>query len=239
MKEYFKLNPNREMIVTVITLGLMWAMYYADNNLFKDSMVFPFVSLIFVVLGLCTVLPLFWVFRVTGEGLRGLGITTEKLALSIIFSIILGVWRFIGIREYLSSPDLITTVLFNAFSIWEVMFIYGWLFTRYKRAFGKIPAVVLTAASVGIYHIGTLSIHNILLLCLSVIVCGIFYMISGNIFTLWPLYWAIGCSASTLKSGMHFPVEMVYLSMVTLLIQLFIIIGFSIKNRPSAKSGLS
>ena len=62
--------------------------------------------------------------------------------------------------------------------------------------------------------------------CLTVAVCGGFYAISENIFTLWPVYWAIGCSASTLSSGMRFPVKMVYISAATLVIQMIIIFLF-------------
>ncbi|RKM59178.1 hypothetical protein D6855_09725 [Butyrivibrio sp. CB08] len=222
---------NKEIVAAVASLLLMWIGYYGDNNLFKDNMIYTLlVSLLMIIIGLCTLLPVIWVTRVTKEGLQGLGVTTKKLGLALLFSVVLGAWRFIGIREYLNGPDVINTILFNAFSIWEVMFIFGWLFTRYKRAFGKVAAVLLTALSVGIYHIGTLGMLEIGKLCLTVAICGVFYAISENIFTLWPIYWAIGCSASTLSSGMSFPVEMVYISAITLIIQLVIILFLARKS---------
>ncbi len=227
-----KCKHRKETGAALASLLLMWIGYYADNNLFKDNMLFTLVvSLLLIIIGLCTLLPVIWVTRITNEGIQGLGITTKKPVISLIFSVILGAWRFVGIMKYLDSPDLINTILFNAFSIWEVMFIFGWLFTRYRRAFGKIPAVFLTALSVGVYHIGTLSVPDIAKLCLTVAVCGGFYAISENIFTLWPFYWAIGCSASTLSSGMSFPVEMVYISAATLIIQVFIIFMLSRRNK--------
>ena len=227
-----KHNLSKELGVALASLLFMWIGYYADNNLFEDNMIFTLVvSLLLIIMGLCTVLPVIWVTRITNEGIRGLGITTKKLGLSLVFSVILGAWRFIEITEYLDSPDLIKTILFNAFSIWEVMFIFGWLFTRYKRAFGKIAAVFFTALSVGIYHIGTLGIFEIGKLCLVVAVCGMFYAISENIFTVWPVYWAIGCSASTLSSGMSFQTEMVYISATTLIIQVFIIFFLGRKTK--------
>ena len=58
--------------------------------------------------------------------------------------------------------------IYNALSIWEVIFLYGWLFTRFEKSFGKIIAVLLTAISVGLYHTGTLPVQNILYLCVCV-----------------------------------------------------------------------
>lgn len=78
-------------------------------------------------------------------------------------------------------------------------YIFGWLFTRYTKAFGKIGAVILTALSVGIYHIGSLPVVNNSYLILCVLICGICLSITDNIFTLWPIYWVIGCSASVLR----------------------------------------
>jgi membrane protease YdiL (CAAX protease family) len=89
-------------------------------------------------------------------------------------------------------------------SIWEVFFLFSWLFTRYESSFGKIPAILLTALSVGLYHIGTLKSENIIYLVFCVFILAICFSITKNIFTLWPLYWTIGCSASTLRSGMEF-----------------------------------
>ena len=217
----------KELIAVTVSLLIMWAGYYADNNLFSGNVLFSLiVSLILIIIGLCTVFPLIWVNRITGEGISGLGIKKKRLAVSLGLSSLLAIWRFIEIREYLGSKALMTTILFNAFSIWEVLFIFGWLFTRYKRAFGKIPAIILTAVSVGIYHIGTLSPSRIAFLCLTVAICGIFYALTENIFTLWPIYWTIGCSASTLGSGMEFTMEMVYLSAITMIVQTMIIICF-------------
>ena len=69
----------KELMMAVMSLLLMWAGYYADNNLFSGNILFSLiVSMIFIILGLCTVFPLIWVTRITGEGIEGLGITKKK-----------------------------------------------------------------------------------------------------------------------------------------------------------------
>jgi len=165
------------------------------------------VSLLGTVILLCVVFPVYWVTRVTDEGIEGLGITGRNLPLAVIFSLLLCLWRFSEIREFIGQPFFISSILFNALSIWEVLFIFGWLYTRYKRSFRELPAILLTSLSVGIYHIGTLETDRIISLCVVIIVCGVFYGITNSIFTVWPIYWAVGCSASTLSSSMRFSME--------------------------------
>jgi hypothetical protein len=96
------------------------------------------------------------------------------------------------------------------------------MFTRYTKAFGKIMAVILTALSVGIYHIGSLPTANILYLMFCIFLCGICFAITDNIFTLWPIYWAIGCSASVLRGygSEMFGWEMVIAMGIMLFLQL-------------------
>lgn len=219
------MNNRKELAATVVTVFIMWAAYYADNNLIGDNMILSLlVSLLGTVILLCVVFPVYWVTRVTDEGIEGLGITGRNLPLAVIFSLLLCLWRFSEIREFIGQPFFISSILFNALSIWEVLFIFGWLYTRYKRSSGELPAILLTSISVGIYHIGTLETDRIISLCVVIIVCGVFYGITNSIFTVWPIYWAVGCSASTLSSSMRFSMEMVYLAAITLFIQIIIIV---------------
>lgn len=223
-EELIKFQPGSEVLVAVITLLIMWAGYYGDINTFAGNELYGLVvSMGLIVLTLCVGFPAWWVIVRQKEGLSGLGITTKKWGLALVIGLVLAFWRFLQLRAYIGQEGFVTTLLYNGLSIWEVMFIFGWLFTRYQKAFGKLPAILLTAASVGIYHIGTLTVSGILSLCIVIIICGIGYAITSNIFTLWPVYWTIGCSASTLASGMEFPDEMVPLSAIVLLIQIVII----------------
>lgn len=223
-EELVKFQPSREVLIAVISLFIMWAGYYGDNNTFAGNELYGLVvSMGLIVLTLCVGFPAWWVIVHQKEGLSGLGITNKKWGLAIVIGLALAFWRFLQLRIYIGQEDFVTTLLYNGLSIWEVMFIFGWLFTRYQKAFGKLPAIVLTAVSVGLYHVGTLSVSDILSLCVVIIICGIGFAITNNIFTLWPVYWTIGCSASTLASGMKFPDEMVPLAAIVLCIQIVII----------------
>lgn len=162
-----------------------------------------------------------------------LGITTKRLWISILFSICLSIWSGLELIKYVNNPNFINTILFNALCCWEVLFIFGWMFTRFNKSFGILPACILTAIGVGIYHIGSLPLKNIIYLMFCIFVCSIFYAISENIFTLWPLYWAVGTSSSTLKGGMEFPVEMIFMAIILFILQLLgvFIIGLRSKKK--------
>lgn len=229
---WFRFEPQKELILAVVSLLWMWFSYYTSEKVFADSMLYTIiVSILLTMIGVCIILPVWWVAIHKKEGIVGLGITTKNLGYALLFAILLGGWRFLEIRQFVGNPNLLNSLLFNGLAIWEVMFIFGWLMTRYERSFGKLPAIVLTAVSVGIYHIGTLTTENILRLCLVICVCGICYMITENIFTLWPVYWPIGCSASTLRSGMSFPTELIVMSAIILMIQILIIIIFAYRAK--------
>ena len=201
VRDNLKFNFTGETLIAIITLLLMWAGYYVDNQKFFENSVTWTVGIwgIGGIVILNVLFPAWWVVLKNKEGFTGMGITNKKIGLALILGILLGGWRFFELIPYLKDTGTVRVILFNALSIWEVCFIFCWLFTRYTKAFGKIGAVVLTALSVGIYHIGSLSAANILYLMLCVFVSGVCFSITDNIFTLWPIYWVVGCSASVLR----------------------------------------
>lgn len=221
-KKLFKFEPKRELLLVILSLLWLWLVYYLDRHVYAENSFFQlFISLIMTTLFICFIFPIWWICLHNNEGLSGLGITTKRFGISILLSLCLSIWRGFELVGYFNNPNFINTVLFNALCIWEVLFIYGWMYTRFNKSFGKVPACIFTAMSVGIYHIGTLSVKSIMYLMLCIVVCSICYSITENIFTLWPLYWAVGTSSSTLKSGMEFPSEMIILAIILLVLQTF------------------
>lgn len=228
--QIIKFEPSKEVLIAILSVFILWAGYYGAENVFGDDMLMVFlISVLGIMIMLCIAFPVWWIAVHQKEGIAGLGITINKIGLSLVCALALGAWRFLELKQYIGQEGFVINLLFNGLAIWEVVFIYGWLFTRFDKAFGKVPAILLTAISVGIYHIGTLSINNILYLCLTIVICASVYAITSNLFTLWPIYWTIGCSASTLRSGMVFEKELVVMSAVILAIQIIIIAVMQIR----------
>ena len=201
IRDNSKFDFTGETLITIVTLLLMWAGYYVDNHgFFEGNMIWEIgIWGIGGIVILNVIIPAWWIVLKKREGFAGMGITTKKIGLALLLGMLLGGWRFFELIPYLKDEGIVRVILFNLLSIWEVCFIFCWLFTRYIKAFGKIGAVILTALSVGMYHIGSLPVVNILYLMLCIFVCGICFSITDNIFTLWPIYWVVGCSASVLR----------------------------------------
>lgn len=213
-----KRKPQKELIIVIATLLLMWLFYYLDRHNCPYAW-FPALTVVLMI-GFCVGFPAYWIAIHNKEGFSGLMITTKKLLPALGIGILLAVWRGFELIPQLHNDNLLNTVLFNMLCIWEACFIYCWMYTRYERSFGKIAACILTALSVGLYHVGSLPAKNILYLMLCILICAICISFTHNIFTVWPLYWLVGCSASTLAGGMTFPFEAVILAAAVLVIQL-------------------
>jgi hypothetical protein len=224
-RELIKFNFKGETLLSIVTLLLMWVGYYIDNHGFFESNMIWTIGIwgIGGIVILDVVFPAWWIVIKKREGFAGMGITTKKIGLTLLLGTLLGVWRFFELLPYLKDDGFFRVILFNLLSIWEVCFIFCWLFTRYIKAFGKAGAVILTALSVGLYHVGSLPVNNILYLMFCVFICGICFSITDNIFTLWPIYWIVGCSASVLRGygSDMFGWDMVMVMGIGLLLQLF------------------
>ncbi|MDO5558290.1 MAG: hypothetical protein Q4F95_01695 [Oscillospiraceae bacterium] len=193
-----------ETILAFISVFVMWGGYYADNrHIFGDSMIFTFIWGIGVVAGLNVCFPAWWIVIKKGEGFAGMGITLKNIGPALIFSAALGAIRFNDLytaSKGIEFKNILPVLIFNLLSIWEVCFLFSWLFTRYKNAFGKWAAALLTVVSVCIYHIGSLPLRQLLTLMAYVFLCALCFAVTENIFTLWPVYWVVGCSASVIRA---------------------------------------
>lgn len=224
VRDNLRFNFTGETLIAFVTLLLMWAGYYVDHQKFVENNMVWEVGIwgIGCIVIMDVLFPAWWIVLKKREGFAGMGITTKKIVLALFLGILLGAWRFLELIPNLNNDGIVRVILFNFLSIWEVCFIFCWLFTRYMKAFGKLGAIILTALSVGIYHIGSLSVNNILYLMLCVFICAICFSITNNIFTLWPIYWSVGTSASVLRGygSDMFGWDMVMVMGIALLLQL-------------------
>lgn len=232
-----KFNFTGETLIAIITIFIMWAGYYIDNHGFFEGNLIWEVGIwgigVIIIMNVC--FPAWWIVKIKGEGFAGMGITTKRLGLALLLGILLGGWRFIELIPYLNDAGLVRVVIFNLLSIWEACFLFGWLFTRFTKAFGKIAAVILTAVGEGIYHIGTYPSDKIIYLVLCLCICGICFATTDNIFTVWPIYWISGCSASVMKGyGSEIITwELVVLMGAVLIIQLLYLTILAIRMKKS------
>jgi len=165
---------------------------------------FSFFAVYAVTAIAAVLLPAFYVMLVRGEEPSHLGVTTRRCWTALLISGLLGAALFPGLRAELSKhagATLAPQLLYNGVLLWEPFFVFGWLQLRFERAFGIIPAIVLTALAVTIYHVGSLPAQYLP----SMILFGVFncfvFRLTTNLLAIWPLYFAVASAIGTLQGN--------------------------------------
>lgn len=157
----FRWQPSRETLVAliagVVVLGLSAAMIPFEK-LSWISIAIRDVGQIFIV-GI--LFPLVYIQR-SGKGWAEFGFSFKKWPILLPINLVLGVLLFF---MFLSESPPPADFRLNAPTIWsaayvmlalcfELVFFYAFLRTLCERAFGIVPAIILTALFYAFHHIG-------------------------------------------------------------------------------------
>lgn len=74
--------------------------------------------------------------------------------------------------------------------IFEMTFIYGYLRASFEKAFGIIPAIVLTSAFYSFHHAG-FQPEFLHLFFVGLMYCSVYY-ITQNLLIIFPFFWGVG-----------------------------------------------
>lgn len=219
-------RPGRDTAWALLSIPLMWLCYWL-NTQFTASQ--PIVAtLIFFVVGnlvVSTALPAWVVTRVAGEGWAGLGFTRRRLWLALLVTAVLG---FGSLQQYLAAAqragvDPLEHLAYNLVILWEPLFVYGWLQLRFTRAFGWLPAIVLTALGFAAYHIGSVPPETLLVFAITGVVYAAFMALTRNLWSLFPLAAGVSSGIGTLQSGLSFTWSVAAVGVVVLIAQAVIL----------------
>lgn len=205
-------KPRQDTLVAIATLLAFWPIYYVNAT--TDSIGTGLLFLLVGNLFLNVLLPVYYVVVVRNEALSNVGITTtgwtRALGLSVLLTVVF-VWDLVSTAEGIPTSKLIPHVIAMGLVFWEPFFVHGWLQIRYERAFGPVPAIVLTGASFGLYHLGTYPLEGVLFLAgAGIFFAFVFRIVYRNLLVLWPLSWAVAASIGTLDGGFLFDWEFVF-----------------------------
>jgi len=222
--KWFSYSPNKELIIVVFTELLMIAGYYASCNLIPTEFGLIGVFLLFGIainLFLNVIFPVWWVNFHNKEPLSALGITKQKIFVSLIINIACSLMISITLITLLSEVEnAVSHFVFNFIIFWEPFFVYCWLQLRYEKYFGIIPGMFLAALSFMAYHIGTFPSEFLLPLFLSGLFYAIIFRITKNILIIWPFSFAMGSFIGTLQFNAGFNWEQVMLWSIILAVQI-------------------
>ncbi|MBO4496514.1 MAG: CPBP family intramembrane metalloprotease [Clostridiales bacterium] len=125
-----------------------------------------------------------------------MGLSKKKWKLSLILDVIfaaglLAVFLKEQIPEnILSVSNLYAAVYILTAGIFEMLFIYGFLRMSFEKAFGIVPAILLTSAFYSFHHAG-FQPEFLHLFLVGLMYCSVFY-ITKNLLIMFPFFWAVG-----------------------------------------------
>ena len=195
----FRFQPNKSTIVSFATglsiIFLSTAMLFINGSQIEtimDILLRDFL-MIFIV-GFC--FPLLYVLAKEEHPYATLGITKHRLktslALNVFFAILLLLIFFLGNGEVIiiSYKSLFAISYILIAGIFEMVCIYGFMRYYFERAFGIVPAILLTALFYSLHHAG-FQPEFLKLFFVGIMYCSVFY-ITRNIFIIFPFFWGVG-----------------------------------------------
>jgi len=194
-----KFKPDKTT-VTAFAIGiaiivLSFAMTLFDGSEIETVMHIVFRDFLMIfVMGFC--LPILYVRRNEPTKYEVLGFTKRKLKISLILNVLFSV---LLLAQFVFSADAPISISINIIfaityifvaGIFEMICIYGFIRHYLERAFGIIPAILLTALIYSFHHAG-FQPEFLELFFVGILYCSVFY-ITRNIFIIFPFFWGVG-----------------------------------------------
>lgn len=158
IKILFKFKPEKE---TLIAFGLFFACIGVATlaSMFTETPLFVLFYQGVLVLGICIFFPLWYIGIRNKQSLSTIGLTMEgwekALLVGLIFVIFSVPWRIVGKDLPLPATDALiyTSIALVMSTLFEEVFFRGFLQTRFEKAFGIFPAIVLSGLTFSLYHL--------------------------------------------------------------------------------------
>ncbi len=199
MNKLFRFNFTKETAVAfyagagMIFLSLIMLLFGGDS-FFDKAMSFVLRDLL-MIFGLGVVFVSLYVGK-KEEGMKAIGFTGRKTVLSLVLDFVFAAGllamflkdeRPTGILEI---KNLYAATYILVAGIFEMTFIYGYLRASFEKAFGIIPAILLTSAFYSFHHAG-FQPEFLHLFLVGLMYCSVYY-ITQNLLIIFPFFWGVG-----------------------------------------------
>lgn len=192
-------DPGLDTLLAFATLLAFWGCYWAGSTVHS-------AFLIGGILVFGTLVPAWVVLRQRAEGLEGLGITRRFLLISLLVSAVLGAGSAYQLFSLAAEMGVLVLphLIGNLLVLWEPLFVFGWLFLRWERAFGWLPAIFLVGVGFALQHVGSVPLPVAISFGAFAVAFGIVFAIVRNLAILWPLFYPVASGIGTLQSKVIF-----------------------------------
>lgn len=204
-----RFKPTKELlIVPFLFLGVVGALSAATFLATSSNGGLYFI--LYAILGAAifgVIAPAFWELVKNKGTIENLGITKKNLGIGIGIQVLLSL-----VLYYQQLPLMLENVVWEKFiplvalaltiGFFEAIFWRGWMIQKLEKSFGTITAVILASGLYSVYHIGYgMKWDEMFFLFFIGLMFAIVYVITRNVFALWPLFQPIGQLITISKDG--------------------------------------
>ncbi len=193
--KFIHFNIDKENLIGM-TNGLGIILLSCFMTVFKNEIAHIILRDILMILVLGFFFPLYYTTIVNKKPISVLGIKKDKIIFSLIINFIaalmlLAMFIFKNEQPVSFSKNSFFAVTYIIIAgIFEMVAIYGFLRYEMERAFGILPAIIITAAFYSLHHAG-FQPEFIKLFFVGMMYVMVFY-ITKNIFCIFPFFWGVG-----------------------------------------------
>ena len=209
MKSLFRFKVTKDTGVAVIAgavmivLSLLMIPFGGDS--IRDNVISFILRDLLMIFGLGVVFVSLYVEKKGAEAIAELGFTKKKWILSLIINVVLAsgllaIFLKDEVPENIASlKNLYGATYILVAGIFEMTFIYGFLRMSFEKAFGIIPAIIMTSAFYSLHHAG-FQPEFLHLFLVGLMYCSVFY-ITKNMLVIFPFFWGVGALWDVLVSS--------------------------------------
>lgn len=199
-------QPSRGTAAALATEAGMIIAYSIIGKNSNNMGVAALVGLLIVPI-LAVAIPVWWTTMVERQGLGSLGITAHHWLPSIILGLglsLLTIVPLLSATRVTPAPERwLPMAAAGAVSLFEPLFIFGWLQLRFEKDFGALPAILLAALGFSLYHIGYLP-QAMSSQFYSAVLFAVAFRLTANLLVTWPLLWAVYSAGACIGSNICF-----------------------------------
>ena len=212
--------------------GFIMVLLSIAMTLFNNEISNIILRDILMILFLGFFTPTYYLLIIKKKNISVLGIHKNKLTASLAINVIAGI-SLLAMFISRSTKDIVFNInslyaitYILAAGIFEMVFIYGFLRYEFERAFGILPAILITAIFYSLHHAG-FQPEFTKLFFVGIMYVTVFYF-THNIFSIFPFFWGVGAIWDVLvnsEAGNQIQNET---SFIIAILMLIVIIGISI-----------
>lgn len=238
MNKLFRFNFTKETAVALAAGTVMVALSllmlpFSGSSFLDKAMSFVLRDLL-MIFGLGVVFVSLYAGKDGKSALNEIGFSGRKNVLSLILDFIFGAALLaMFLKEEIPSgladiKNFYAAVYILTAGIFEMTFIYGYLRSSFEKAFGIIPAIILTSVFYSFHHAG-FQPEFMHLLFVGLMYCSVYY-ITQNLLIIFPFFWGVGAlwdvivssdAGSEIKNAESFIIALVILLLSAIWIFIF------------------